>query len=71
MSKFFNEFVKSQQFGGVLLLACTFFSIIISNTSVGEHYVHFWHQQIGFNLNSQPFFQSIEFVINDGLMSIF
>jgi NhaA family Na+:H+ antiporter len=71
VSKFFGEFVKSQQFGGVLLLACTFFSILSSNTSVGEHYVHFWHQQIGFNLNSQPFFQSIEFVINDGLMSIF
>lgn len=71
VSKYFMEFVKSQQFGGILLLACTFFSIAITNSSWGESYLHFWHQSFAIVIGNHELSSSIEFFINDGLMSIF
>lgn len=71
VSKYFLEFVKTQQFGGILLLACTFFSIAMSNSSFGERYIHFWHTSFQLIINDTVFSKSIEFFINDGLMSIF
>ena len=71
VSKYFLEFVKSQQFGGILLLACTFLSIGLSNSSVADSYLHFWHQHFNVSIGSTKFSSSIEFLINDGLMSIF
>jgi NhaA family Na+:H+ antiporter len=71
VSIYFIEFVKSQQFGGILLLACTFFSIAMTNSTWGEQYLHFWHQSFTLILGQHIVSSSIEFFINDGLMSIF
>lgn len=71
VSKYFLEFVQTQQFGGILLLACTFFSIAMSNSAMGERYMHFWHTSIQVIISDVVFANSIEFFINDGLMSIF
>ena len=71
VSKYFLGFIKTQQFGGVLLLACTFFSIAMSNLAIGEHYVHFWHSTFQVIISNTIFSKSIAFCINDGLMSIF
>lgn len=71
VSKYFLEFVQTQQFGGILLLACTFFSIAMSNSSFGERYMHFWHTSLQVIISDTIFSKSIEFFINDGLMSIF
>jgi NhaA family Na+:H+ antiporter len=71
VSKYFLEFVQTQQFGGILLLACTFFSIAMSNSSFGERYMHFWHTSFQVIISDTVFSKSIEFFINDGLMSIF
>lgn len=59
----FADFFESGRAGGFILIACTFFSILISNTSFGNTYSHFWHSTIA----GKP----IEFWINDGLMTIF
>jgi NhaA family Na+:H+ antiporter len=71
VSKYFLEFVQTQQFGGILLLACTFFSIAMSNSAFGEGYMHFWHTSFQVIISDTVFSKSIEFFINDGLMSIF
>lgn len=71
VSKYFIEFVQTQQFGGILLLACTFFSIAISNSAMAERYMHFWHTSFQIIISDTVFSKSIEFCINDGLMSIF
>lgn len=71
VSKYFLEFVKSQQFGGILLLACTFFSIAISNSFIGNDYVHFWHNQFQITIGTSSISSNIEFLINDGFMSMF
>lgn len=67
----FVEFTKSQQFSGILLLLCTTVSIIICNSSLRETYIHFWHHTINFNFFGITTQKNIEFIVNDGLMSIF
>ena len=62
-TKLFKEFFKSEKASGLILLFSTALSIIISNTSIGQSYVHLWHIE---TLN-----HPVEFWINDGLMTIF
>jgi NhaA family Na+:H+ antiporter len=59
----FNQFFHSEKSGGILLLICTAVSLFVANSSIGEGYVHFWHQTFA----DQP----LEYWINDGLMTIF
>jgi len=47
----------------MILLFCTALSLLLANSAVGESYVHFWHANVGG--------QSLEYWINDGLMTIF
>ena len=59
----FRSFFESEKAGGLVLLICTVFSLLISNSSFSEHYLSIWHLQIGSH--------SAEQWINDGLMAIF
>jgi len=59
----FTSFVKSEQFGGVLLLGCTIMSLAFANSPVAVQYVALWHMPLG------PL--SLEHWINDALMAIF
>jgi Na+:H+ antiporter, NhaA family len=61
--KIFTHFLHSEKLSGIVLIVSSLFSIIISNTTVGEGYIHFWHA----DLAGKP----LEFWINDGLMTIF
>jgi Na+/H+ antiporter NhaA len=60
VSKYFLEFVRTQQFGGILLLACTFFSISMSNSAFSERYMHFWHTSFQVIIRDTVFSKSIE-----------
>jgi NhaA family Na+:H+ antiporter len=59
----FVRFVKSEQFGGVLLLACTIVSLSLANSPLAARYAALWHTQLG------PL--SLEHWINDALMAVF
>jgi NhaA family Na+:H+ antiporter len=62
-TKLFKDFFNSEKAGGLILIACTILSLIIANSSLGAGYHHFWQTQfVG---------HSIEYWINDGLMTIF
>ena len=63
ITKLFKDFSESEKAGGLTLIACTVVSMIIANTFYGNEYAHFWHSSLGN--------QSIEYWINDGLMTIF
>lgn len=71
VSKYFLEFIQTQQFGGILLLACTCFSIAMSNSSLSSYYLHFWHTPFQLTIADTTFLPSMESLINDGLMSVF
>ena len=63
LTKLFTSFFESEKAGGLILLICTAFSLVISNTSFSESYFDIWHYPLANH--------SFEHWINDGLMAIF
>jgi NhaA family Na+:H+ antiporter len=63
VTKAFISFFESEKAGGLILLLCTAFSLVISNTSFSESYFAIWHHPVANH--------SFEHWINDGLMAIF
>ncbi len=63
LTKLFTSFFESEKTGGLILLICTAFSLVISNTSFSESYFDIWHYPLANH--------SLEHWINDGLMAIF
>ena len=63
ITQLFRDFSDSEKSGGIILIACTIISMMLANTAFGENYTHFWHSTFGG--------QSVEYWINDGLMTIF
>ena len=59
----FKDFLDSEKAGGLILIACTLVSLLLANSSFGESYHSFW--SINF------YNKSLEYWINDGLMTIF
>lgn len=62
-SDLFNEFFESEKSTGLLLIACTIFSLFMANSIFGSQYLNTWHMKFGG--------ESLEYWINDGLMTIF
>lgn len=63
LSKLFTSFFESEKAGGLILLFCTIFSLLISNSTFSESYFAIWHHPVANH--------SFEHWINDGLMAIF
>ncbi|SFA69609.1 sodium/proton antiporter, NhaA family [Flavobacterium swingsii] len=63
ITRLFKEFFESEKSSGLFLISCTLFSLIIANSAIGNNYLHFWHTNLAGN--------SLEYWINDGLMTIF
>lgn len=63
VTRIFKEFAQSEQFAGVLLIVCTLISLGIANSSFQNPY----HHLLNFSIANQ----SIEYWINDGLMTLF
>jgi Na+:H+ antiporter, NhaA family len=59
----FNNFFESEKSSGILLILCTVFSLVITNSSMGEEYLGFWQRYVGG--------LSLLHWINDALMAIF
>lgn len=71
ITQLFTEFTRSEKNGGLVLVVCTVFSLILSNLATGEGYVHFWHQHLQISFLNFKMSYTIEQWINDGLMSVF
>ena len=70
-TKLFKEFFNSEKSSGIVLIFCTIISLCISNFFLGDAYLHFWHQKVGFEAGLVKLNMSVEHWINDGLMTIF
>jgi Na+:H+ antiporter, NhaA family len=57
----FKDFIRSERAGGYILIACTLFSLSVTN--LYPPYLNLWHYEIG------P--HSVVHWVNDGLMAIF
>ena len=62
-TKLFKDFFESEKAAGLILIGCTIFSLILTNTNFGANYHHFWKTPLAG--------ESIEYWINDGLMTVF
>lgn len=62
-TKLFQEFFKSQTSGGIVLIFCTAFSLILANSPFAESYDGIWEVDV--------FGHHLSHWINDGLMAIF
>lgn len=63
LSQLFKDFFESEKLSGLVLILCTIISLGLANSAFGESYHHFWLTEFAG--------QSIEYWINDGLMTIF
>jgi len=63
ITQLFKDFSDSAKSGGITLIGCTIISMVLANTALGGNYTHFWHSIFGG--------QSVEYWINDGLMTLF
>lgn len=63
LSKLFRDFISSERSGGLVLIFCALFSIIITNTGFGSSYLKIWETEL--------IHHSFSHWINDGLMAIF
>lgn len=62
-TKIFKDFFESEKIGGLILISCTIISLLVANSSFGTSYHHFWAAPV--------FGQTLEYWINDGLMTFF
>jgi len=67
----FKEFLKSSNFGGILLFVCVVLSIVIANSPLAENLQTFLDTKLGFENDSVHLNYSVLMWINDGLMAIF
>jgi NhaA family Na+:H+ antiporter len=63
VTQVFKDFFESEKVGGLILLVCTITSLLVANSTFGESYHHFWLTEFSG--------KSIEYWVNDGLMTIF
>jgi NhaA family Na+:H+ antiporter len=63
LSKTFTDFFESEKSSGILLILCTFVSLVIANSFVGAAYLDFWHANVAG--------LSVEHWVNDALMAVF
>ena len=63
LSQTFQEFVRSGQAGGLLLIACTLVSLALANSPLATGYLGFWQVALGG--------LTVELWINDALMALF
>ena len=71
LTRLFTDFLESEQASGIILILCTLTSILLANSSVGNHVTDIWHTKIGFQAGGVDLGMSLEHWINDGLMVIF
>jgi len=63
LSNTFQRFFDSEKSSGILLIACTVISLLITNSSIGTDYLSWWQ--------TRAWGLSLEHWINDALMAIF
>ena len=70
-SNLFKGFFDSEKVAGLLLVICTVISLLIANSSIGEHYIHLVHRNLDLSFLNISLNYSVEHWVNDGLMAIF
>ncbi|TKX32992.1 Na+/H+ antiporter NhaA [Campylobacter aviculae] len=63
--------ILSEAFGGILLIICTLFALLVQNGFLSEYYRNFLNLKVGFSVGEFELNKPFLLWINDGLISIF
>lgn len=66
-----ERFTRIEAVSGIVLLLAALVALIWANSPAAEAYEHLWHTQVTFGLGDFSVSQSLHFLVNDGLMTIF
>ncbi len=56
VTKLFKDFTESEKSGGLLLIICTFLSLLLANSNFGTNYNQFWETQfVGHSIRNMAF----------------
>lgn len=66
-----ERFLKINAASGILLFVTAAIALVIANTSLAEGYANFWHTPLGLRAGGFAFERSLEWWVNDGLMTVF
>ena len=67
----FQEFLRAEASGGILLLACTAVALIWANSPWSGAYHDFWHTYVTVGFGGYALTESLLHWVNDGLMAVF
>jgi NhaA family Na+:H+ antiporter len=71
LTKPFEEFVRLESSGGILLMACTIVALLWANSSWNDSYFSLWHTKLTVGFARAALSKEIHFWINDGMMALF
>lgn len=66
-----RRFLAIESASGSVLLVCTIAALVIANTSLGPAFHHFWETHFRIGIGPWTLEESLHFLVNDGLMTIF
>jgi NhaA family Na+:H+ antiporter len=66
-----ERFLHIEAMSGIVLLVATVIALIWANSSYADLYHALWHTEVALTIGSLSIGQSVHFLINDGLMTIF
>ncbi len=66
-----ERFLQIEAASGIVLLVAAAFALTVANSPWSAAYAALWHTQVGIQLGSFTFSRSLEWIVNDGLMTIF
>lgn len=66
-----ERFLHVEAFGGVVLLCAAAIAVIWANSPLASGYHHLWHTTISIGIGNLLFTQSLHFLINEVLMTVF
>lgn len=67
----FQEFIRLEASGGIVLMVCTLVALAWANSPWAASYLALWEIPLGFNFAGFSLEHDLHFWINDGLMAIF
>ncbi|WP_459206686.1 Na+/H+ antiporter NhaA [Pseudomonas sp. MLB6B] len=67
----FERFAHIEAVSGIALVIAAIAALIWANSSASASYEAFWHTQVVLSIGSLSLGQSLHFLVNDGLMTIF
>ena len=66
-----QSFIHTEEIGAIILLLSTGAALGLANSPWSDRYVDFWHTTISVDINIFALSETLEHLVNDGLMAVF